>query len=234
MFAPVDPTRRHFLSQAAGAAAAGGAVLALATMPAATAAGMPMAALTAPPALAQGVAEPDLIFAAIERYKAATEADDAAEADFARREKILLETVGQREPSISVINLSGNPRGPGYGQQVTAYSHEQIDALCPPDKFPDMNRLQRAFFDDLARRHADIMGDAERVRQATAGPAYDALADLVETVPTTLAGILALLDWQRESIDADSQSLHVGHLAMVGDAIGDALRSLNGLAPAMA
>jgi hypothetical protein len=115
--------------------AAGGAALALATIPPEPAA--------AAPALARGVSEQDPIYAAIERYKVAAKADDDAEADFARREKILLETVGQREPSIGVINLSGNPRGPDYGQQVTAYSHEQIDALCPPDKFPDMNRVWR-------------------------------------------------------------------------------------------
>lgn len=187
---------------------------------------LPIAALAAVPATARTVSEPDPIFAAIERYKVAARADDDAEADFARREKILLETVGQREPSIGVINLSGNPRGPGYGQQVTAYSHEQIDALCPPDKFPDMNRLQRAFFDDLAKRHKEIMGDAERVRQDTTEPAHEALADLVETVPTTLAGILALVGWQRETIDGDSQALHTGHCAMICDSIADALRNL--------
>jgi hypothetical protein len=87
--------------------AAGGADLALATIPPEPAA--------AAPALARGVSEQDPIYAAIERYKVAAKAGDDAEADFARREKILLETVGQREPSIGVINLSGNPRGPDYG-----------------------------------------------------------------------------------------------------------------------
>jgi hypothetical protein len=174
----------------------------------------------------QVVSEPDPIFAAIERYKIAAKAESDAEADFSRREKILLEKVGQREPSIGVFDLS-NPQSRVYGRQLVAYSHEQIDALCPADRFPDMNQLHHASFKDLAKRHADIMGDAERVRQDAAGPAYEALADLVETVPTTLAGILALLDWQRESIDADSQSLHTGHFAMVGDAIADALRGLS-------
>jgi hypothetical protein len=212
MCPPVDTTRRRFLTQAAGVAAAG-AVLALAT-----------SALARPQTCAE-----DPIFAAIELYKAAAKAEADAEADFARREKILLETVGQTDPSIGVIRLSGNPRGPGYGQQVTAYSHEQIDALCPPDQFPDMNRMHRAWFDDLAKKHQDIMGAAEQVRQDAAGPAYDALEALLETIPTTIGGVLALVDWQREAMEADSQVMDASHCAMVCYTVADALRGLPNL-----
>jgi hypothetical protein len=191
------------------------------------AASVPIVALAAAPALAHVINEPDPVFAAIERYRIAAKAEDDAEADYSRREKILLENVGQRHPSIGVFDLS-NPHGPMYGHQITAYSHKQIDGLCPPDRFPDMNKLHHGWFEDLAKRHADIMGDAERVRQDAAEPSEAALADLVETVPTTMAGVFALIEWQREMFDeSDSrQALHTGHYAMMCDAIGDGLRGL--------
>ncbi|MEH2562090.1 ferric-dicitrate binding protein FerR (iron transport regulator) [Bradyrhizobium sp. AZCC 2289] len=59
---PADPTRRHFLSQSAGVAA-GGAVLALATVSASADATAPMAAL-AP-------SDVDPIFSLIEDYRTA-------------------------------------------------------------------------------------------------------------------------------------------------------------------
>lgn len=60
MFPPVDPTRRHFLSQAAGVAA-GGTVLALATIPPAPAAAAPARLL-------------DPVFSLIEAHRAASHA----------------------------------------------------------------------------------------------------------------------------------------------------------------
>jgi hypothetical protein len=60
MFPPVDPTRRRFLSQAAGVAA-GGTVLALATVSAAADAAEPVTSLAS--------SNVDPIYAAIERHK---------------------------------------------------------------------------------------------------------------------------------------------------------------------
>uniref|UniRef100_UPI001BD07143 hypothetical protein n=1 Tax=Bradyrhizobium sp. dw_411 TaxID=2720082 RepID=UPI001BD07143 len=170
--------------------------------------------------------QPDPIIAAIERYRAAAKVENDAEADFIRREKLLLDTVGQREPSIGVFNLAGSAQGPAYGQQCTAYSHDQIDALCPPDRFGEMNRSHHEFFEGFVKRHEEIMGDAERVRQDASEPRFDALADLVETVPTTMAGVFALIEWQRDTIDLDGQALHTRHYSILCDTIGDALRRL--------
>jgi hypothetical protein len=89
-----------------------------------------------------------------------------------------------------------------------------------------MNKLHHAWFEDLAKRHADIMGDAERIRQDAADPSFEALADLVETVPTTMAGVFALIEWQREAIGLDSQALHTGHYSIMCDTIAEALRRL--------
>jgi hypothetical protein len=71
---PVDPTRRRFLSQAAGVAA-GGAVLALATIP-------PVSAATAPAGLA------DPVFGLIEAHRTATAAHTVALKEQERLESI--------------------------------------------------------------------------------------------------------------------------------------------------
>jgi hypothetical protein len=73
MFPPVDPTRRRFLSQAAGVAA-GGSALALATIP-------PVSAAAAPASLLDAAnASPDPVFGAIEARKATLSALDYIEA----------------------------------------------------------------------------------------------------------------------------------------------------------
>jgi hypothetical protein len=87
----------------------------------------------------------------------------------------------------------------------------------------EMNRSHHEFFESFVKRHEEIMGDSERVRQDASEPRFDALADLVETVPTTMAGVLALIEWQRDTIDLDGQALHTGHYSILCDTIGDAL-----------
>jgi hypothetical protein len=76
MFPPVDPTRRHFLSQAAGVAA-GGTVLALA-IPAPAAANAPRGRS----------ANPDPVFGLIEAHRTATDLHGAALKEQARLEQI--------------------------------------------------------------------------------------------------------------------------------------------------
>jgi hypothetical protein len=51
-------------------------------------------------------------------------------------------------------------------------------------------------------------------------------AGLVETVPTSMAGVFALIEWQRQTIELDSQALHSGHYSTICDTIGEALRRL--------
>jgi len=118
----IDQTRRRFLTQAAGVAA-GGAALALATIP-------PASAATAPAASG----EPDPIFAAIERHKAAAVPRDAA------------------------VDVRSNFND----LHMTAEQREQCD------------RLDGALEDAV-----------ETCEQAG--------ADLINTAPTTLAGIVAAI-----------------------------------------
>jgi hypothetical protein len=94
MFPPVDSTRRRFLSQAAGVAA-GGTVLALATVP-------PQRALAAQEGAA-GKTEP--IFGLIEDHKAAIAAEHAAMTSYGDLEETIPEHLRrrtyQRGPSLA-------------------------------------------------------------------------------------------------------------------------------------
>jgi hypothetical protein len=87
-FPPVDPTRRAFLSQAAGVAA-GGAVLALATIP-------PTLAVAAPAGTA---AKPDPILTLIADHKAAIAATDDAMHHYGLMEESISEDQRQGDMS---------------------------------------------------------------------------------------------------------------------------------------
>ena len=190
-----DPTRRRFLSQAAGAAT-GGTVLALATVSATADAAAPMAAL-AP-------SNVDPIFSLIEDYRTAAKTVAAAASEVSRREDMLIEQGLGMYAFISVLDASG-PRKP---TPTMVYTHECIDSLLPADRFSKPNAEAHASLDAQEERHKAIMGDSEDVLNAAQDVETEALDTLIWTPPTTIAGVLALLELlpelRRERImDAD-------------------------------
>jgi hypothetical protein len=175
------PTRRHFLCQTA-AVAASGTVLALATVSA-------MADAAAPEdALASSGADP--IFALIEEYRAAAKVVAAAASEVSRREDVLIEQGLGLQAFTSVLDASG-PRNP---QPTTVYTHEHIDLLLPVDRFSKPNAAAHTSLDAQIERHKAVVGDSEKVLYAAQDAEDEALHDLVWTVPTTIAGVLALLE----------------------------------------
>jgi hypothetical protein len=177
------PTRRNFLSQAAGVAA-GGTALALATISATADAAAPVASLPS-----SGV---DPVFDAIERYRKARHALREAEAAHSLTEKEM-HADGSLFPSTVSI---GNPYS-SVGRPVSR-SHADIDRYSPADMFPQ----------DNAREHEQLSA-AISLRDARIGPIEEAMNDaaiaeqiiveeLVDTEPTTIGGVLALLRWQRD------------------------------------
>jgi hypothetical protein len=99
--------------------AAGGTVLALATVSATADAAAPMAALAS---------HVDPIFALIEEYRAAAETLTAACSEHSRREKMLIELGFGLNPFISVLDVAG-PRAP---QPVLVYKLEYVDVPFHP------------------------------------------------------------------------------------------------------
>jgi hypothetical protein len=197
MFPPVDPTRRHFLSQAAGVAA-GGTVLALATVSATADAAAPLAAV-AP-------SDVDPIFKLIEEYRTTTKTAAAAASEFSRREQMLIDQGWGLGPFISVLDVSGT-RGP---HPVIVYKREYIDIHIPPDRFSKVNAAAHAELDAKFEQHKAILGDSEKVMYDALEAQGEAVDTLVWTTPTTIAGVLALLELlpelRRERLMDDDQA----------------------------
>ncbi len=191
---PVLSTRRRFLSQAATVAASGTA-LALATIQPASTAAATGAALAS--------SGPDPIFAAIATYRAALQARAVAQEEHGRRRAMVREELGQSDPCICIQDMSKDPAFRSSVMQQ-AYSIEQIDKLCPRDKYPDLNKLHRQLFRKLAGKHKTLMGDVDRVLDDTYQPLLDSSDALVETVPTSMAGIFGMLQFQRELYDTNT------------------------------
>jgi hypothetical protein len=184
---PVDPTRRRFLSQAAGVAA-GSAALALATIP-------PVSAATAP-------ASPvDPVFALIAKHRAEHQAYGAA---LEARDE-LHETL----PS-EVLRGARVQWGMKDGEPNYLHSHEQIDHRMEwsPD-FASTAEIKARLHAELARDMSERsakqaehgMADADDLVEQLCGSCQDLGWALANTVPISVAGVAALLRYANEFED---------------------------------
>jgi hypothetical protein len=175
------PNRRRFLSQAAGVAA-GGAALALATVSATADAAAPMAAPAS--------SSVDPIFSLIEDYRTAAKTAAVAASELSSREEMLIEQGLGVSPFISVLDMSQF----GGSRPVMVYKHECIDAHIPPDRFGELNADAHAALDAKIEQHKAILGDSEDVLIAAQDAETEARHDVVWTPPTTMAGVIELLE----------------------------------------
>jgi hypothetical protein len=84
--------------------------------------------------------------------------------------------------------------GPGHAQPVTVYKREYVDVHLPPYQFSALNAAAHAELDAKIGQHKAIKGDSEDVLNAAQDVETEAVDDLVWTRPTTMAGVLALLE----------------------------------------
>jgi hypothetical protein len=193
--------------------AAGASALALATVSATAGAAAPMAVL-----VSSGV---DPIFALIEEYLAAAKTVAAAASEVDRREEMLIEQGLGPDPFISVLDASG-PRKP---KPTMVYMHDHIDLLLPVDRFSKRNAAAHASLEAQFDRHKAIVGDSERVLYAAQDAETEAVDSLIWTVPTTIAGVLALLELSPEL--RRSRVLDDGQADAITISVIDALRDLH-------
>jgi hypothetical protein len=198
--------RRGFLGRAIGALAAGAAVNVTAI-----ASSRPVLAVPADP-----------IFALIDAHRRAyTESKNAVSAyNMIEAE---LDDAGDLFPAV----LSrGNPYS-GLPRPVSR-THAEIDMYSPADIYHDDNK----------REHAELEAAMEcrDARQLPAEEAMDrawdaeirAIADLVETSPTTLKGVMALLAYEQDELWEHRRDMVVaGHLDVLCCSIRTALEALN-------
>jgi hypothetical protein len=165
------------------------------------------------------VASADPIFSLIEDYRTAAKTAAAAASEVSRREDMLIEQGLGLSPFISVLNASG----PGNPQPTMVYKHEYIDRMLPADRFSKPNAAAHASLDAQIERHKAVVGDSETVLYAALDAETEALDTLIWTPPTTIAGVLALLELfpelQRARVMDDDQAAAI--IISVIDALDD-------------
>jgi hypothetical protein len=141
------------------------------------------------PALASSDADP--VFDLIEQHKEARRALREAEAAHSLAEREMADgTLFPRTVSI------GNPYS-GLPRPVST-SHADIDTYTPADLFPqDNKREHEEMAAAIALRDARITPLEEAMDDAAIAE-REIVEELVETVPTTIAGVLAMLKFQRD------------------------------------
>lgn len=106
-----------------------------------------------------------------------------------------------------------------------AYSHKHIDQLLPPDRFSKANAEAKAALDVQIERNKAAVGDSEDVLYAAQDAETEAVDTLIWTVPTTIAGVLALLELSPEL--RRSRVLDDGQADAITISVIDALRDLH-------
>jgi hypothetical protein len=169
---PIDPTRRHLLTVAAG-----GAVAAL---------------TTASPTIAARA--PDPIFAAIATHRKAHATMQAVFAEHRQAHELADAKVGPAHLDIpSMVE-------PDKTVEVSCWW--DIEGAVPHDQYPDLYAHHNAVLDERRAAHAAIVesliGDEDEATNEVCGPELTALHAFAETVPTTLPGLLAMIVYAGE------------------------------------
>ncbi|MGJ5136858.1 hypothetical protein ACQR1V_02630 [Bradyrhizobium oligotrophicum] len=131
---------------------------------------------------------PDPVWRAIEHWEASRAGINAAMTDIKRKEAAIDAMVGARSISLADART---------GQVRILVSDRDIDAMFPPGKFPRQNMaLRRAL--DIQRKRWDAEAgrcglDSDQIAEAAFDAEADAMDALLATVPTTLAGLVALI-----------------------------------------
>lgn len=132
----------------------------------------------------------DPIFALIDEYHAAAKTLAAAASEHDRREKMLIEQGLGSSPFISVPDMSQF----GGSRPIVVYKREYVDIHIPPDRFSKVNAAAHASLSAKIEQHKAILADSEKVMYAAMDVQGEALDTLIWTTPTTIAGVLALLE----------------------------------------
>jgi hypothetical protein len=183
--APVDPTRRHFLTVAAGASVVSVGAL---------------AAVAKPGGAIETMAAADPIFAAINAHRQAHAASAAASAEIRRLVDLADQTVGR---GISVPSMIE----PGTTVEVSIWL--DLEQVIPSAAYPDQYAHYLALLNQHREAHHAITGDTDPIGEEEYAAEWDALGDFADTVPTTLDGLLTMIIYAAECSDKDPERLPI-------------------------
>jgi hypothetical protein len=197
---PVDTKRRRFLAVAAGASVASVGTLAAAAMPA-----------TAP----ESAACADPIFAAIAAHRKAKAASDAAWAEVERLQKLAAETVGPRH--VMVLNMA-EPGPVKMFEEATSWL--DINKLVPRETHPELNGFYQARLKQQTEAYDAITGNTDKITEEPLDAYWDSIDEFIDTVPTTMAGLLAMIRYAAEIEEQEPDAYTRGNpLAAMAQAV---------------
>jgi hypothetical protein len=195
-----DPTRRYFLTVAAGASVASVGTLAVAAMPTAAA-----------------LAASDPIYAAIERRRAAQVAADAATAEIERLCDLADEIVGPNEIDVSSMIEPGTT--------VKASSYSDIEQAVPRQQFPEQFAHYLALLRERSAARRAFTGDTDPMGKEQYEAEWQATVNFANTVPTTVPGLLAMITYAAEIRETDNEAF-TDHNCMLIDNLAIAAKAL--------
>jgi hypothetical protein len=162
--------------------AAGGAVAAMAIAAAAQAAGSPA----------------DPIYVAIEAHRKARAASCAATAEIKRLCDLADEIAGPREIDIpSMIE-------PGTTVKTSIWL--DIEGAIPSAQFPEQYAHYLVLLEERRAARFAVTGDTDPIGEEEYAAEWDAVGEFADTVPTTLAGLLAMIIYAAEVSERDAEA----------------------------
>jgi hypothetical protein len=185
MFPPVDPTRRRFLAVAAVASVVSAGTLAAA---AAMDPNVPAAVAGIPTSV-------DPIFEVIEAHREAAAASAAASAECRRLHDLADEIVGHSIEIPSMIE-------PGTIVQASMWL--DIEQAIPSAIYPNEYAHQLALLDQHQKARFAIHGDTDPIGEEEYAEEWDLVGEFAETVPTTLAGLLAMVIYAAKMLEKEN------------------------------
>jgi hypothetical protein len=182
---PTNTSARHSRRSILGAIAAGGAVAAVAGIPAAA------------PSIASGLPAPDPVFAAIAAHKEAIRALMSASAEQNRFLALADETVGTS--SIKVLDMREPSTPPGWHPYVEVDCWIDIEKYVAQAEHPELYAHCRADLEERQAERAKFLeetaGDIDEIMNGPTKAECEAADELTDVVPTTLPGLLAMLSY---------------------------------------
>jgi hypothetical protein len=181
--------------------AAGGAV----------AAAIPTATLAAAPAV-------DPIFAAIDAHRQAHAASAAATAEIRRLVDLADQAVGRAIEIPSMIEP---------GTTVEASIWLDVENAIPFATYPEQHAHYLALLDQHREARIAITGDTDPIGEEEYAEEWDALGDFADTVPNTLAGLLAMLIYADEMLAKENDAFGEYHPNLI-ESLATAARTIGG------
>jgi hypothetical protein len=179
----------------------------------------------------------DPVFAAIEEYERAYVECRAACAESRRLYERAIQMAGKSE--VTIPDLRG-PDAPAEhwaepvaferdGQKyVIADSYSFIDAYLPGDENKHLRQSFVKRLDEItAAQNATYECDPDEIVEGPAAAEWDAVDDLINTVPTTLPGLLALLSCVARLHERDPEMLDDQHIDPLVTLLGKAASALS-------